>query len=476
MSSLHSESKILSGSELQPLLQGVPGFSALTLAEIRSLGEVELWLIPQGGAVYTVGEKELAFWILVEGEVQLIKVEADGGTSLFAKLPAGDSFGEVPLLGGAEAVVANCQTLCDSTLLRIGSEGFWRMLHTCPTARRVVLRNMAHRFSSYTALQLQREKLVSLGMMAAGLMHELNNPGSAAKRAAAQLREILQALPETSLKLSQIALNPEQMECLRHLHEGVMGNERPKAASSLEEADAEEELRSWLEGLGVEHAWKLAPTLAAAGWRREDIECAQNTFSLEALTQTLQWLQGFVASMQSLTTIEESLHRVAELVLAVKRYAYEDKNTLHEVDVHEGIQGTLTILGHKLRHKQLKVEKLFAAALPKILTCGRGLNQVWTNLLDNAIDAAPEESRLTVRTWTEANQVCVAILDHGGGIPEASQRQIFRPFYTTKPEGVGTGLGLDIANRIVTGQYGGEISFSSEPGCTEFVVRLPIQL
>lgn len=468
------QTSIITGVELFPLVRGVRGFSQLSAEDLRCVTEAHQLRVPKGEDFYNHGENSLSFWLLIEGEVQIFKIEEDGTRTMVAHLSGGESFGEVALLGGARQVQATCHAVADSRLIRIDSETFWRLLSTCPTIRQTILQNMAHRLGSYNALQLQREKLVSLGMLAAGLMHELNNPGSAARRAAAQLRDALQTLPEICLRLSQLSLDEEQMQCMRHLQNDVMMHLRPKPASTLEESDAEEELSNWLAGLGVKDAWKLSPMLVEAGWRRKDIECTQGSFEAETLSETIQWLQGFASSMQSLATIEESLTRVTDLVLAVKRYAYEDKSTMHEVDVHEGLQSTLTILGHKFRHKGVTVEKQFEAGLPRIRTCGRGLNQVWTNLLDNAADAAPAGTKIRVRTWTKAGAVWVAIGDSGPGIPESARRHIFEPFYTTKPVGVGTGLGLDIAYRIVTGQYGGAISFESQPGSTEFLIRLPL--
>jgi signal transduction histidine kinase len=280
-------------------------------------------------------------------------------------------------------------------------------------------------------------------------------------------------LQEISLRFCRSPLSQEQSTCLLDMQREVLALEKPKAASTLEEADAEEELGGWLEGLGVHGAWQLAPTLVAAGWRQADIACAKEAFPPEALQDALNWLESLISAMQQLTTIEESLSRVTDLVMAVKKYAYEDKNGERLLDVHESIQSTLTILGHKFRYKQLTVEKDFAADLPKLRTKGTGLSQVWTNLLDNATDAGPEGSKVRIRTWAEGGAVCVGIADEGPGIPAEQRELVFQPFYTTKPAGVGTGLGLDIAKRIVTGQYNGTIGFTSEPGRTEFVVRLP---
>lgn len=461
-------------AELYPLLQMIRGFSELKPEDAACMGDAEEVRVGKGLDFYNRDEHGISFWLLIEGEIQVLKLEPDGSRTLVAHFTSGESFGEVALLGGAPSVRATAHAVEASRLVRIEGEAFWRLMSRCAGVRQTILQNMAHRLGSYNALQLQREKLVSLGMLAAGLMHELNNPGSAARRAAAQLRETLQTLPEISLRLGQLRLDEEQMQCMRHLQNDVMMHLRPKPASSLEESDAEEELSEWLTRLGVRESWKLAPMLVEAGWRRKDIECAQESFEAETLAETIQWLQGFASSMQSLATIEESLTRVIDLVLAVKRYAYEDKSALHEVDIHVGLQSTLTILGHKFRHKGVGVEKQFAEGLPKIRTCGRGLNQVWTNLLDNAVDAAPAGTQVTVRTGSEDGLVWVAIEDRGPGIAENARRHIFEPFYTTKPVGVGTGLGLDIAYRIVTGQYGGKISFESRPGRTEFIVRLPV--
>ena len=468
------ETRVIGNAELYPLLREIRGFEGLSAADAACIGEAQELRVPKNTDFYNRDEHGISFWLLISGEIQIFKQEPDGARTLVAHFSGGESFGEVALLGGAPAVRATAHALEASRLVRIETDAFWRLMSTCGKVRQTILQNMAHRLGSYNALQLQREKLVSLGMLAAGLMHELNNPGSAARRAAAQLRETLQTLPEISLRLGQLRLDEEQMECMRHLQHDVMMHLRPKPASTLEESDAEEELSDWLTELGVKDAWKLAPMLVEAGWRCKDIECTKESFAAETLAETIQWLQGFASSMQSLATIEESLTRVTDLVLAVKRYAYEDKSTLHEVDVHEGLHSTLTILGHKFRHKGVGVEKQFGADVPRVKTCGRGLNQVWTNLLDNAVDAAPEGSKVTVRTWSEAGAVCVAIHDAGPGIPESERRHIFEPFYTTKPVGVGTGLGLDIAYRIVTGQYGGKISFESHPGSTEFVIRLPL--
>ncbi len=468
-----TNARIVTQQELLSLLPSIPILRRLKAEEIDCLGTVELIEAPAGTVLYEQGRSVPDFCILLSGEVRAERTEINGSVTPLSTFHQGDAFGEAPLLLGYKISGVQCQAITDARFLRVDTEGFWRLMSTCPTVRQSILSKAAQRIQSFQATTLHREKLISLGTLAAGLMHELKNPGSAAKRSAAQLRENLLRLQDISMRFCVSPLSQEQRTCLRDMQNEVLSLAKPKPASTLEESDAEEELGQWLESIGVANAWKLAPTLVAAGWRRSDVLCTQEAFPAETLQDALNWLEALISAMQQLTTIEESLGRVTELVIAVKKYAYEDKSGEHVIDVHDSIQSTLIILGHKFRHKQLAVEKDFAPDLPKLSTHGTGLSQVWTNLLDNATDAAPEGSKVRIRTWTENGQVCVGIADQGPGVPPELREQIFQPFYTTKPAGVGTGLGLDIAKRIVTAQYHGSISFTSEAGNTEFVVRLP---
>lgn len=465
--------RTVSEQELKILIRRIPLLATLKDEYLGCLGKVELVEAPAQAVLFRQGETPPGFCMLLEGEVRATRTEANGIETPLGVFSQGDTFGEAPLLLGSQKSGVQCVAAVPTRLLRVDEEGFWRLMATCPSVRQGVVAKAAQRIHTFQANTLHQEKLISLGTLAAGLMHELNNPGTAAKRSAALLRENLGQLQQISLRFCISPLTQEQRHCLHELQEEVLTPEKPKPVSSVEESDAEEELHSWLASIGVQNPWKLAPTLVAAGWRREDVVCAQQAFPAETLQDALNWLAALISAMQQLTTIEESLGRLTELVLAVKKYAYEDKNGEHVIDVHESLQSTLIILGHKFRHKQLIVEKDFSADLPKLKTSGTGLSQVWTNLLDNAADAAPEGSRVRIRTWAEDSLVCVGIADQGPGIPPEQRDKIFEPFYTTKPAGVGTGLGLDIARRIVSGQFRGSIGFSSEPGRTEFVVKLP---
>jgi signal transduction histidine kinase len=471
---LSSKVEQVEATSLATQFQQVSVFAGVSLEDLRCLGSVELIHAEAGADLFEINQARRGFWILLQGELRVQKRHSDGELTLLATLNAGETFGEVPLLAGKDSeVVITVLKACSVVYLR--EELFWKLMFACPHVRMGVLGNMARRLQLFQSQELHREKLISLGTMAAGLMHELNNPGAAARRAASQMRENLSRLQQISLRLcSQDVMTTGQADCLRILQEQALQPRKPSALSSLDQADAEDELASWLEGHGIDNAWKLAATLSGIGLDEQTLECAHNEFPGNTLSDPLNWMEALISSVQLVGTIEESVSRVTDLVGAVKKYAYEDKPQRHQLDVHDSIQSTLVILGHKFRQKELTVEKLFAPGLPPLSTCGVGLSQVWTNLLDNAIDASPQKGTVTVRTWVDGDSVCVAIGDLGAGIPDENRKLIFEPFFTTKPTGQGTGLGLDIVRHIVVDKFGGEIKLDTAPGKTEFIIKLPV--
>jgi len=352
----------------------------------------------------------------------------------------------------------------------------------CPGVRKAILGNMAMRLAKVQQATFQQEKMAALGTLAAGLMHELNNPGAAARRASTQLRENLMRMHRLTAKFARTSLTEDQKQCMFNLQELALSAHPTHTMSSLEQSDAEEALAEWMESAEIEDAWRLAPTLVAIGLNAETLDCARQSFPGPVFSDALNWLEALVSSMQLVATIEESIGRVTELVGAVKSYAYEGRGQQQSIDINRSILATLIIVGHKLREKEISIQKNLARDLPLLNTDCQGINQIWTNLLDNAIDAAPQGGRICLKTWAEPHpgsapasaqtDLCILVSDNGAGIPLESQPRIFDPFYTTKPAGVGTGLGLGIVHRIVE-QFGGTIRFSSTPGETEFVVRLP---
>ncbi len=467
--------KKVDAREFLPQLRQIDVFSQLREEDAGCMGQVSVVEAPRGSALYRDGDQVIGFWGVLKGEIRGFKKEPDGSNGFLLHYSSGESYGEVPLLTGRRSTVQSCEVLSDTTLIGVDEEGFWRLMASCPVVRRAVVTNMERRLQNYQAFALHREKLMSLGTLSAGLMHELNNPGTAARRAAAQLRQNLVQLQQISLRFCEAPMHGEQIECMKELQKIALAGEKPKAMSSIDQSDAEECLSEWLDETGVQNSWNMAPTLAAIGLTREELGCARHAFPEGSFSDALNWLVSLVSSMQLVETIEESITRVSELVTAVKKYSHSESSAQnHPVDIHDGLRSTLTILGHKFRPKDLKIDKQFAPELPIIESRGAGLTQVWTNLLDNAIDASPERGIIHIRTWLEGDSVAVGIADEGAGIAEEHRKRIFDPFFTTKPVGVGTGLGLDIAQRIVVDSYGGQIGFTSEPGKTEFIVRIPV--
>ena len=246
------------------------------------------------------------------------------------------------------------------------------------------------------------------------------------------------------------------------------------AMSTLEQADAEEAMSEWLDKARVENAYTIGPVLVGMGFNPEEIACAQEYFDPESFSDALNWFGALVSSVSLVCAIEESIARISELVMAVKKFAYDERTPSRDLDVHDSLQSTLTILGHKLRIKQIQVEKKFTASPSTICTRGYALSQVWTNLIDNAIDASPQNAAIEIATSAEPDWLTVSITDHGAGIPAEVLPRIFEAFFTTKPQGIGTGLGLEIVHRIVTQKFGGAIDVQSQPGETRFTVRLPV--
>ena len=412
------------------------------------------------------------FHILLQGKVQLVR-SAGNGNEIFRKVASAPSFmGEMSILArGVNPVtvttVGQVRNLC------VTEDAFWHLMASCPALRGAILKEYSMRWRGQAVLRSQQDRLMTLGTMTAGLMHELNNPGAAARRAASQLRENLNRMHLLARKFSEHGHSDAQRACLTDLQERVLNAKRDVCMDSLQQSDREEALGTWMDEHNVQNAWTLAPTLVAIGIAPGDLQCLAGAFAGTELQESLEWLEATASSMQLVSLVEESVARVHDLAKAVKTYVHEGQGGQQSVAVNESLHATLMLLKHKFREKQITVLKEFGANLPPLTCVCSGLNQVWTNLLDNAIDAVPEGGHVSVRTWQEAGNLLVSIGDDGPGIPEPEQQHIFEPFFTTKPAGVGTGMGLGIAQRIVE-SYHGNIDLHSKPGATEFIVRVPL--
>jgi signal transduction histidine kinase len=451
----------------------VPVFAEMTEENLACLGTVELIEAAAGTDIVPPGSLCDAFYVLLDGEVEIRKFDKEGEPPRSMTMDAGEAFGEMGLLKGTRTgfdLIANTA----SRIVRFDEEAFWQLMFSCPRVRAAILGNMARRLESYQINAVHREKLASLGTLAAGLMHELNNPGAAALRAASQLRENLARMQEIGLRFTSRPRTQEQLDCMNALQQQAMRRDCCVLMGSLEQSDREEALAEWLDKAGVENAWRIAPGLAEMGMDADRLGCTRQAFEGQDLSDVLNWLESVISNIQLVATIESSIARVTDLVVAVKKYAYEGKGVGTSINVHESLHSTLIILGHKLRHKGIVLRKHFTSDLPALENAAPGLNQVWTNLLDNAIDASPEGGEISISTRRDGDRIAVSFADRGSGISEEDQKHIFEPFFTTKPVGSGTGLGLDIARRIVESKHGGEIALLSNSQGTEFTVYLPI--
>jgi signal transduction histidine kinase len=334
--------------------------------------------------------------------------------------------------------------------------------------------NLSDRVREFTRASEQQDKLMSLGKLSAGLAHELNNPAAAARRAANELLDTLEHLRAADLALCRHHLTPVQRTRIAEFEQAAIRRcEADEPMDALARSDREDELNGWLDRHNVENVWDVSHTLVEAGVDEAALEQLRGEVGNEALGDVLARVGAQLQTMKLVCDIGTSTSRISELVAAIKEYSYMDTAAVGDVDVHKGLDNTLVILKHKLKKKNITVVREYAEGLPHIRAHGSQLNQMWTNLIDNALDAMPDGGRLKVRTQREPVDVMVEIRDNGTGIPEEARPRIFEPFFTTKPVGEGTGLGLDAVARIVR-RHHGHIRFESKPGDTCFQVRLPL--
>jgi signal transduction histidine kinase len=447
-----------------------PTFAPEVVEDVKRWGTLEE--VPAGGVLFTEGDTDYDLFLVVDGRVRITKM-VGGEEQLLTVHEAGAIAGEIGILSGAPAI-ATGMAVEPAKVLRIPVAAFRQMIAESTPFSRTALQALSGRTKDVDAQMRQQEKLTALGRMAAGLAHELNNPAAAARRAAAALRDEVAAAQRRSLD-HDCRLDPAQRDALRALYVRLSATAAPpKLADALARSDAEDAVALWLDERGMEDAWECAPALVDAGLDAAGLQALDGTFAGDALEAAVEWLAGTLLMTTLAGELEGSAGKISTLVKAIKEYSYMDRGKLQRLDVHDGLESTLAMLGHKLR-SGITIHREYDRTLPPICASGSELNQVWTNLVDNAAAAMGGRGNLWIRTGREGlDSVRIEIADDGPGIAPAVLPRIWEPFFTTKGVGEGTGLGLDIARRIVERGHGGGIRAVSRPGDTRFVVTLRI--
>ncbi|TQM58241.1 sensor histidine kinase [Humibacillus xanthopallidus] len=453
-------------------LRSLPIFAGLDDDQLGSLlaagAEVE---IQPGEELFREGEHADHWWVLVDGVLELVRHIGREDVVVGRMDEPGRWAGGFRAWDEHGVYLATARGVERGRLLRVPADRLRELTHAwLPMAGHLVA-GLYGTARSIESTARQRGALVTLGTLAAGLAHEINNPAAAAARAADDLTSVSGRLLTSLGSMAGLGMTPEQFSSLDRLRQEV---DAPTTLQDpLEAADREEELADWLLEHGVEQPWDVAADLAAAGVGRDWCDRAAAELGPDVLGPSLRWVASTIRATTLLSEVRESTRRVSELVAAIKSYSQMDRGSLQSVDVRQGIESTLVILAPKLRGGVVVERDL--ADIPSIAAYEGELNQVWTNLIDNAVDAMDGAGTLRVSTRQDGDAVVIEVADTGEGMPPEVVERAFEAFYTTKPVGKGTGLGLDIARRIVVDRHGGTIEVDSEPGRTVLRVRLPVR-
>src|SRR5271157_1766639 len=454
--------------ENSELLQ-VPAFANLPDEQIS-------WFISQSEEVYLKagdiyvrqGDPAESMGVVLHGQLEA-RGEI-GGDTIMIPMKSGDVIGVLPFSRMKQYTVTG-RALTDSRVLRFPVARFPELVQKMPELTQRLVGLMSDRIREVTRFEQQRDRLAGLGKLSAGLAHELNNPASAAKRAASQLRDILQKIRDASLELGRRDLTPAQKSEIERL-EALFTQQDVVPSDALAISDLEDQIDSLLRSHGQNDLWLLASGLARRNIQPEVVESLFANLDGDTARAALVRIAASEEIASLLHEIESSTSRISDLVGAIKEYTHMDQAPVQNVDVVKSLETTLTILNHKLKHGVV-VQRDYQRVPLLVNSFGSELNQVWTNIIDNAIDAMHGKGELRIRTYRDDGCIVVEIGDNGPGIPDEVQPHIFEPFFTTKGVGEGTGLGLDTVQRIVK-KHRGNIQFSSNPGDTRFQVWLPL--
>jgi signal transduction histidine kinase len=455
------------------LLRRVPLFAELSDEDLSAIADgAEAVEVAAGHVLAGEGEPGDALFVIVSGELQVVKRSRTTDVPI-AVVGPGEIVGEMAIFEALPRM-ASVRAVSQTRVIRIGRDVIIDLLSTRPSATLSMLRTVMGRLRSTEAMLREREKLAALGTLSAGLAHELNNPAAAVQRSAALLQEGLDRWAAATAALGTVVDDREHAALVAGLGAEVARHAGAQAPlDPLDASDRAWELETFLVERGVTDAGELAPVLVTGGWDRADLERIEAAFAGDALGRVVTWVAAGSSVHALVDEVATGAARISEIVKAVKEYSFMDQAPVQRVDIRTGLDNTLVILRPKLK-AGISIVREYQPDLPEIEAFGSELNQVWTNILDNAIDAMGGNGQIRIRALARGTDVVVEICDDGPGMPPEVRERIFEPFYTTKPPGSGTGLGLHISHNVVA-RHGGRINVRSRPGETCFEVALPME-
>jgi signal transduction histidine kinase len=451
---------------------------------LKEVPEEQLQWMIDNSSIVSKSESELLFkmgdpivgtYIVVEGKIRL-QIPQGNGVQELSDLEPGSISGALPF-SRAAAINVNAKVLRDATVMILPKEQFREMISRNFELTQALVHIMTNRVRDFTSLQQQNEKMMALGKLSAGLAHELNNPAAAIVRGSTSLLKHLKLQPESFKDIMAIRMEEGEVDRVSgKLFEVLDRPEKPKL-SLMDRTEQEDGIRDWLEDHQVDNAGEISETFLDYAFTCDDLQVFKEHIPLAYLSPVFNWINSNLVTERMVQDIQESSQRISVLVQSVKNFTHMDQGKGKELtDIHTGIKNTLTMLQYKFKKGNVELIEEYDTQLPKIIAMMGELNQVWTNVIDNALDAmeAAGKGRLIIRTEKDKEYAKISVIDNGPGIPEAIRSRIFDPFFTTKDIGKGTGLGLDVVSRI-TAQHHGSVKVNSVPGRTEFIICFPIK-
>lgn len=431
--------------------------------------------LQEGDYFFRTGDPVKGTYIIISGKIRLFMIQQNEMREV-SVLQSGDVSGLLPFSRGIKANVS-AKVIENGTIILLPVAKFREMISRFYELTGALVHVMTNRVRNFTSLQQQNEKMMALGKLSAGLAHELNNPAAAIVRGSESLVKHLQMEPELFKEVINVRMEAKDVDLINNkLFEILARKDKPKL-TLVQRTELEDELRDWLDEKKIDNSDEIAENFLEYGFSCDDMEHFHDHVPDPYLSPILNWINTNLVTERMVQDIQEASQRIFKLIQSVKNFTHMDQGKGKElIDIHTGIANTLTMMQYKLKKANVEVVEEFDPGLPKVMALVGELNQVWTNLIDNAVDAMEEsgKGKLIIRTERDHQYARISIIDNGPGIPENILSSIFDPFFTTKGIGKGTGLGLDVVMRIIQGQHHGTVRVSSVPGCTDFTVCLPI--